>query len=208
MWILLAALVTVVTLFLAIPVEAHLVAEAGTAMRGRAELEVSWFFGWVSFRSVRPSPMAHQKPPAPKPAASAHRSIHRGRRWWPVLRTPGFFEHVAGFVLELARLAWPKRLALDARVGLDDPADTAIVFGAVMPVAASLARIAPRTSSVRLAPVFEAAMLWGHLDADFRVRPVEVLWTVARYACSGVTLRALWASARPSAHLSAPSVER
>lgn len=104
-----------------------------------------------------------------RPAAS-------GRRGFPARRIAAVPELVRG-LLSPIRIA---RLEVDARFGLDDPAETGAVYGWLTPMLFTLGNRPPVV--VALAPVFSGAHLEGRALAAVRVVPARLLPPAVRFA--------------------------
>ena len=75
-----------------------------------------------------------------------------------------------------------ERLEADFRLGLDDPAATAMVCG---PAGAASVLLSLNTDyDIWLLPVFEEATCTGYLQAVFRCRPIRLVNTIARFLIS------------------------
>ncbi|MCC0076608.1 MAG: DUF2953 domain-containing protein [Rhodobacter sp.] len=111
---------------------------------------------------------------APAPAARLSR-----RRMWRMLRAvPALLQGLAGPV----RL---ERLWLEARLGLDDPAETGQLFGALTPLVYGLGGAWPGRVSLQLAPEFSGPVLEGRGEVILSVVPVRWFGPGLRFAWAG-----------------------
>ncbi|MFN8058964.1 MAG: DUF2953 domain-containing protein [Vicinamibacterales bacterium] len=210
MWVLLAGAAVVVALGL-VPIDLEVDAEAGTETRGRLRIDGAWLWGLVRFHrrmggDVGRTPSRPPSPttPAERPRATRRRRRSRNaRRWWRAIRTPGLARRASRLVAEILSACWPRRVDAEARMGLDDPADTGALFGVVagplamaLGTAGTVAHAHSGTMRVRVVPVFDASTLWAHVVATFRVRPVALVAPVATFLCSRPVRRAFWAGFR------------
>jgi len=100
----------------------------------------------------------------------------------PLLRTRG----LPGKALQLARqmLSSFRVSQLDAefRVGLDDPADTAIMYSVLLPALASLSSLG--AMRFRIEPVFDEPTFEVSLRGKIRVRPLKTIGSILGFAVS------------------------
>jgi len=130
-------------------------------------------------RSARRTAVPDRSAEAGADPAPARISRDRAQR---MLRAvPGLLRGLAGPV----RL---ERLWLEARLGLDDPAETGQLFGALTPLVYGLGGAWPGRVSVQLAPEFSGPVLEGQAELVLSVVPARWL---------GPSLRFAWASFGP-----------
>lgn len=186
----LVVLLAIVLLLLAVPLvpldvdlEARLDAEG---LRGRAR--IAWLFGLVR-KEVRGK--GARKTPREEPGPQQPR---RSARILPMLRTEGFLREC----LRLARRAWGavrvRELSLRARLGLDDPASTGRLMGALSPLVVLLSL--PPGAQVELTPEFTQATADIHARSRARVWPYPALAAALRFLLARPTWRALRARRR------------
>lgn len=111
-----------------------------------------------------------------------------------MVRTEAFPRRVLRLLRDLMRQVDIRRLDLDLRLGLDDPADTGRLWGLTGPVAALLTL--PSSARIAVTPEFAEPLL--HLDAHTEVRivPAALLGALLTFLLSPVTFRALRAAVR------------
>jgi hypothetical protein len=120
------------------------------------------------FDSARRREKRARKRAAPKPRAPRFRNVSH-----IVDAVPALLADILGRVRF-------RRLAIDADVGLGDPADTGQVFGVVQ--AARYAIPSPSRVSVELRPDFERVRLAGRLSADASFIPAAFIPPAIRFA--------------------------
>jgi hypothetical protein len=162
----------------------------------RVRVRVRWLV--VSWRSDRPRKPRREKPPEPPRAPKAltyraRRRVRRLRSAWAALRSPGFVARSVRLVRDLLRVILPDELRLHVRAGLDDPASTGELYGAMC---ALTAWRQPGRWDVRFEPDFDGASLSGAGAGSWRVRPGALLWPVATFAAAPAVWRAAWAAWR------------
>ena len=79
-----------------------------------------------------------------------------------------------------------RRLRLDARIGLDDPADTGRLWGLLWPM---LALAPTSTGSVRVQPDFSGEVLWIDAEGQLWLRPLAVLAAVLAFLAAPAVWR-------------------
>jgi hypothetical protein len=191
-WILAAALGTLLFLviLLAVPVDLVFQVEKGVELRSR--VRVGWLFGLVwkdlTGREKKPKPKKKKKP---KPKKKKSREP-----FLAFLGAEGFLLRLFGLVRRLFRLLKVRQLDLDLTVGLGDPADTGMLFGVVGPAAACLGSLSP--GDVQIRPDFVEESFRGHFKGDVRVFPIQFVATLAGFVLSPTTLKAIkaWMTAR------------
>ncbi len=188
MWlaIAIACLVAAVLLLLWVPLD--LVIRVDVHGRPKVVLRVGWFFGLVS-REIKPEGR-RPRPKEEKPRA--RRSLAQGRRGlgtlYDILRTRGILRQVARLVKDVLRQIKFRRLEVDMRLGLDDPADTGFLFGLLGPATVFVGPGASR--QIRLQPVFgDAAVCEGHIDGSLRLQPIRLVPPILRFMFSAPTFR-------------------
>jgi hypothetical protein len=158
----------------------------------RIRVRVRWLV--VSWRSDRPRKARREKPPKPpRPPKEREHRVRRLRSGWAALRSPGFVSRCVRLVQELLRVVLPDALRLHVQGGLDDPASTGELYGAMFAVTGWLQ---PGRWEVRFEPDFDGASLSGAGAGSWRVRPGALLWPVATFAAAPAVWRAGWAAWR------------
>ncbi len=111
-----------------------------------------------------------------------------------VLRTRGLPRHLLRLLREVLGTMRIEDVSARLRVGLDDPADTGILFSVLGPALGAF--ILPRSSSVSIEPS-PARQLEGHARGTIRLRPIRLAPPLVRFAFSRPALRAAGALLRP-----------
>jgi hypothetical protein len=188
----LAAIIVVMVAALAIPVQVDFRAERGDRMRGSARLR--WLFGLVNvvFRSDHPRGEAATRAKTTKAAA---RPPRRGGTVLAVVRTPGLVRRAASLAADLFNRIHIRDFSLRAQYGLEDPADTGQLCGALTPLVV-LAVV--KGLDVRFTPDFGGASLAGTCSGAISVRPLSVAAVVVAFLCSPPVWRAARAWRRRS----------
>ena len=171
----LAALLGLVLVALALPI--RIAVEAHTTPERRLRLKMALFGGALPLPAVTAGPAA-ASPERPAPTRRRARRRRGGRR--PALRIVAIpVRKVASDLRSGLRL---RRLKVDGRVGLGDPADTGRLWGWTAPLLYGLPM--PGSAEIALAPAFGGPALEGTLEAEGEVRLVPL---------ARLGLRVLWA---------------
>ena len=130
--------------------------------------------------------------PAARPAAKrrpSSRPTPNARKVRALLFTPDFLPSLVRLVRRLLRQLKPRKLRLELRAGLGDPADTGRLWGMLVPLLLLLAR--ENADSVRIEPEFSRRCfeLDGH--ATVRVIPALLLLVLLGYFFTRAPWRAL-----------------
>ena len=174
-------IVLLILLVLSIPVDMSF--DVGGPGAARSKMRVGWLFGLLGkeFGGRRKMP----KERAPK---------RKKRRWSakPFL-SPLVTKGVGSGLLKLSRriLGGVRVRHLDARlrIGLDDPADTGMLYSALWPVLLPLA--CNGSAKVRMELSFEEPALDLAARGRIRVFPIQMVWYVLLFAVSPAALRAM-----------------
>ena len=168
-------------LVLSMPVD--LAFDVGGPGAARSRLRVGWLFGLLGKEIGR----GKKKP---KERASKRKKERRSAKpLLSLLVTKG----VGGALLKLSRriLRGVKVRHLDAylRIGLDDPADTGMLYSALWPVLVPLTN--HTSANVRLEPSFEEPALDLTARGWIRMFPIEMVWYVLLFVLSPAGLRVM-----------------
>jgi len=175
----LAALVGLVLVALALPI--RVAAEARTRPERRLRLTVALLGGALPLPAITAGPPASSPEAAPDRARPARKRRRRRRgRKRPVERITAIpVRQVLGDLRRGLRL---RKLRIDGRIGLGDPAETGQLWGWLAPALYGLPM--PESAEVTLAPAFGGPALEGTLEAEGEVRLVPL---------ARLGLRVLWA---------------
>jgi hypothetical protein len=165
---------------IALPLHLRLWAErsegAGAAFRMTGEVRL---LGGLAppLRFVGGDDVAHAETPTPRPAKAAKKKRDRtGWRRMPVSRILSALPDLAGGVLRRIHI---DRLEVDTDFGLDDPADTGVVYGCMMPL---IHGIRSKRLALNLRPDFTQARFAGRAEAALHLTPGAFAWPAARFA--------------------------
>jgi len=190
----LCILIALTALVLSVPVD--LGARVEVHGRPTAQFRVQWLFGRVS-KTLRTGEGGAKPPKAPsaekkkKTGGRTGRSASANARLaWDVLTVPGLLRSACRMVSRLFHCIKVRALAVDFRADLGDPADTAMIIGAMSQVAMFGTLWTPY--SFRLMPAFEGEpLLYGEAQLAVRLRPICTVPPVLGFVFAPSTLKAL-----------------
>lgn len=158
-------LVLLVLLVLAVPVRFDVRVDTATGTRTAL---ASWAFGLV-----RVDLLEDEEAPEPEGKKAKKKGRFDG---WRVVRAEGLGRAVATLVRRVLTATHP-RLDLEVRVGLDDPAETGMLYAFAAPVAVFF-------DDVRIRPDFVEPGVAVRGQGRFTIVPLEIAWIALRFAGS------------------------
>ena len=158
---------------------------------GRPEFGVRVLWG---FGLVRKEFTTKKKPPEKKSRADAKpksgKQEVRTDTMLQILRSKGILSQLRSLVINTLRCLKLKELNADIRIGLDDPADTGLLFALIGPAVVFVRSI--RHHQIRVMPSFEdEAVLEGHAHASVSVQPIQLIPPFVRFVFSSPTFNVL-----------------
>ena len=191
MTILVVAIAAGAVLVLVVPVRVDVELDmAGGQARPPIRTCIRWLcFAWRSENARRAGPERVRR------ARPRRRSARRlgPRSVAAALRTQGFVGRVRRLAVEVWRAVAPRNVDGWVRLGLDDPASTGMLYGAVC--ATGMLR-QTAAWNLRLDPEFAGPVFAAHARFAWAVRPGAVLWPVGTFVASPVAWRAVFAAVR------------
>ena len=170
-------------IFLVISIPVDMAFDVGGPGAARSRMRVGWLFGLfgkeLGRRRKRPKERAPRK----------EKKKRSAKPFLSLLMTKG----VARGLLQLCRriLSSIRVRHLDARlrIGLDDPADTGVLYAALWPVLVPLTYNS--STKVRMELSFDEPALDLTARGQIRVIPIQMVWSVLLFALSPTALRAM-----------------
>ena len=105
-----------------------------------------------------------------------------------ILKTRGFLKRTAVLVKDMLKTLRFKHLSVYLRIGLDDAADTGLIFSVLSPVVSLLDYFSD--CSVRLEPSFvDEAVFEGYFNGTVRLQPIRLVPPFSRFVFSRPTFR-------------------
>jgi hypothetical protein len=188
LWVIavLVSLTILITLVLCIPLE--LVFRTNIDERPKFSLRLIWLFGLVS-RELRQT----IKKPAKKVAIEYERKpgdwMQRLRVTFELLQTKGLLKQLGCSIKGIIRRIKVREFAANLKVGLDNPADTGLLFAFIAPVNLATNYFLPYP--VKIEPSFTGGSpITGYLYGAVRLWPIQLAASLIAFAFSLPTLRA------------------
>ncbi|OGN90691.1 MAG: hypothetical protein A2Z70_04435 [Chloroflexi bacterium RBG_13_48_17] len=187
MWVIvvLVSLAVLITLFLCIPLD--LVFRANVEGRPKFSLRLKWFFGLVSseLRQTRKKPEEKKVEYEGKPGDW----LSRLRVAFEILQTKGLLKQLRSFIKRTIRRIKIRELTANLKVGLDNPADTGLLFAFIAPLSLAINYFLPHP--IKIQPSFTGeSFITGYLYGEVRLWPIQLAASLIAFAFSLPTLRA------------------
>ncbi len=180
----LASLAALIVLLLCVPLDIRL----NVDVPGKPMVRLAWLFGLVSKEITRRKKKPEEKRPAVRRKPRARKI--RARAVFDILRTRGLLKQVSGLLKGILRCLKIKEFGANFRVGLDNPADTGLLFAFVGPATVFLSSAFP--CEIRVQPSFDdEAVFEGYLHGTLRLRPIKVATPFLRFVFSLATIRVI-----------------
>lgn len=190
MWavVILCSLIVVGALLLCVPLDMSF--RLNVYGRPEFRIRLTWLFGLVSKEVKSRKKRAEQK------EETVERRRKRGGRGkgtraiFKILRTKGLLRQLKRLVKDVLNCLKVRELRVNFRVGLDDPADTALVFGPIGLAMLFLEAYSPYEIAVQ--PSFDGeAVFEGYSYGAVRLRPIQLVVPFTRFAFSLAAIRAV-----------------
>lgn len=162
-----------------VPLDVSLTHDTTSAQR--LSLKLAWPFGLFRFRPGKRTPRLVK----PRDKRSKKGETARKRDTGLVLRilhVKGMVSAIARFIRRILRCLEVRDLQGDLTIGLDDPADTGILMGALIPAGIALSHLTGRPLGI--SPSFGGAVLQWRGTATVRLVPMRLLWATTRIVLS------------------------
>lgn len=187
MWVVvvLVSLIVVVTLFLCIPLD--LVFRASVEGKPKFRLRLIWFFGLITseLRQTRKKPEEKRVEYEGKPGDW----IQRLRVTFEILQTKGLLTQLHSFLKRIIRQIKVRELTANLKVGLDNPADTGLLFAFIAPLNLAINYFLPHP--IKIQPSFTGeSFITGYLYGAVRLWPIQLAASLIGLAFSLPALRA------------------
>jgi hypothetical protein len=180
----LASLTVLLISILCVPVDAVLTLD--TSAERKFRLRLVWLFGLISPELGR----ERRKPKARQPGRPKRKRRVGLRTIWRILRTRGLLTKIKNLVRDALPQIKIKEIAVNLRLGLDDPADTGLVF-AVIGAARPFLKL-PRQYELTIQPSFsDQPFFQGYLRGVLRLQPIRLVIPLGRFVFSPAMFRVL-----------------
>lgn len=186
MWavVILGSLIVVGALLLCVPLDMSF--RLNVYGRPEFRIRLTWLFGLVS-KEVK----SRKKRVEQKEETVERRGRGKSTRAiFKILRTKGLPRQLKRLVKDVLNCLKVRELRVNFRVGLDDPADTALVFGPIGLAMLFLEAYSPYEIAVQ--PSFDGeAVFEGYSYGAVRLRPIQLVVPFTRFAFSLAAIRAV-----------------
>lgn len=182
MWILatVSGILLLLVLLLCVPADLIFYIEKDTGFKARAKL--GWLFGLIEKDISR-------KEKKPKKEGKRKRSI---KPLFAILRTTGFLKKLLQLIKSIFKSLKIHEFKIDLRVGLDDPADTGLLFAAINPAMLYVETFS--SLDIHVDPDFTQEKFQGCCKGDIRAFPIQLLGHCILFIFSPATIRAIKAA--------------
>ena len=187
MWVIvtLASLVVLVILILCVPLD--MAFHADMYGKPKFRLRLSWFFGLMGKEITRGKKPKEKN----KVVKDKRRPRDRKTRGWyilQILRTKGLLRQARDLLRDILSGFKIRELTADYRVGLDNPADTGLLFAIIGPATFLLNSSLPH--QIRVHPSFaDESVFEGYSYGVVRLQPIHLVMAFLRFAFSLAAIR-------------------
>ena len=190
LWLLvsLVGMAGLLLLLLSIPVDLAFSFERGQKFRARAR--IGWLFGLVG-KNIDEGTKQHKEGKSSRKARlkKPGKGGANFRTLVSLVRS-GILGDILRFGRRILSTGKVRHLSLRLRFGLDDPAETGVLWGALAPVAGYADSLRPGT--LALEPDFSGAQFSGQGGVSMRIVPLSLLPPILLFALNPSVLRAAW----------------
>ena len=185
MWVIIWLLVALASLIAILSIQFEILCHIELYEKPKFRIRLKWLFGLLK-KDIRAKKKPTKKKEKEKP--------REGRKWlWAALR----IIRIKGMLKELRRLIKAilnsfkiRKLRVNFKVGLDDPADTAFLVGII-----NASRLFWKPSflhEIDIRADFESeAILEGHAQLTVRVIPIQIIVALLRFLFSWSSIKAM-----------------
>ena len=186
MWVIatLAGLAGLVILVLCVPLDVAF--HIDVYGRPKFRMRVVWLFGLVSkeVKKGEKKPKEKEKVTKEKPKKKRRIGLRTILR---ILRSKGLLRQLKDLVRDVLSQLKIRELAVNLKLGLDNPADTGLIF-ALIGATTPFLRL-PSQYQIRIQPSFDKAVFEGFSHGNIRLRPIQLVVPLLRPAFSLAAIR-------------------
>ena len=190
MWVVisLASLIVFITAILCVPLDLSFRVDVYGKIESRVRF--GWLFGLITkdisrkrIKKKKPEIRDKQKP-GKRPGGRTILTILQ------TLKTKGLLRQLRILIRDTFHRIKIEDFVLDCRVGLDDPADTAVLYGLIYPAFQLID--SPFTRNINLQPSFEGEPVFeGYSEGNIRAQPIMLFGPALRFAFSLPVIRVI-----------------
>jgi hypothetical protein len=179
-------LIVLLILLLSIPLDAVLHLDIYGKPKLKARLV--WLFSLVS-KEVSKDKKPKEKRKEVKAKPGRKKKGIKAKTVIEILQTKGLLRNLIGLISDILRCPRIKELEVDFVVGLNDPADTGLLFAFIGPATVFFNHLFHHM--IRIQPSFDEAVLEGYSSVTVRLQPVQLVPAIIRFVFSFATIRAI-----------------
>lgn len=158
--------------------------------RPNFRMRLTWLFGLVRKEVGRGRERPQEETRVIEEKRKRRERRITARTIFAILRTKGLLRRLKRLIQDILRCVKVRELRVDFRVGLDNPADTALAFGAIGVATVFLGSSCPH--EIEVWPSFDGeAVLEGYSHGELRLWPIQLVMPFMRFALSLPTIRAV-----------------
>jgi hypothetical protein len=184
--VVLVSLAILITLFLCIPLE--LVFSTNVEGRPKFSLRLIWLFGLVT-SELRPTRRKPEEKRVIEYEGKPGDWLQRLKVTLEILQTKGLLKRLRSFIKRIIGQIKVRELTANLKVGLDNPADTGLLFAFIAPLNLAINYFLPHP--IKIQPSFtEESFITGYLCGAVRLWPIQLAASLIGLAFSLPALRA------------------
>jgi len=164
----------------------NMVVHADVYGKPKVRLRFSWLFGLVSREIIRKK----ERPAEKRGAAKAKKKRWRldTRVMFSILRTKGVLRRLKELLKDMFSCFNFRELVADFKIGLDDPADTGLLFAIIGPATVFFG--SSHLHQIRVEPSFGGdAVFQGYSHGTVRLHPIRLVPPFLKFIFSLTTIR-------------------
>ena len=187
MWVLatLGSLALLIVLILCIPLDLTLLIDIHGRPKVRTRLV--WLFGLVSKEIRRGEKKPRDKSREARDKRKPGKKKGNVKTIFQILRTKGLLKQFKRLLKDIISRFKVRELRVNLRIGLDNPADTGLLFAIVGPITSLL----KSPQHISLQPAFDEAVFEGDLSGAVRLQPIQLVVPLLRFILSLSTIRVI-----------------
>jgi len=185
LWVIvaLASLAVAIILVLCIPLDTVL--SVDVYGRPKFQIKLAWLFGLVNKEITT----GREKPGKEKRVVEGKRKTNI-KTVFQILRTKGLLKQLKRLLKDIFKNLKIRDLRVNFRIGLDDPADTGLLFAFIGPATFFLG--SSRVHEIKVEPSFEDRVVFeGYLSGALRLIPIRMTMSLLKFAFSPPAIRVL-----------------
>ena len=186
MWIIVALIILAALVIFVLSVPLDLKFQLNTCRSPKFRMRLLWFFGLIDKELKK----TEQKPKQKKPARKKGRrgDFKKAGTFFQILRTRGLLKQLWQLVRDILSRFKIREIGINLRIGLDNPADTGMLFAIVAPANYFLGSCLHK--DINIQPSYDNdATFEGCLHGAVRVQPIRFIKPIAKFAFSLPTIR-------------------